>query len=187
MNVVVILANWMDADGNLNAQTTARVEAGIALLNAGATHLLLMGWAGVPGSDLSIATAMQRYCLVQGVPASAILTDDRSRDTAGDAIFARLTLDRLTPATPITVVTSDYHIPRAQHVFGRVFGATRKVAYVGAHAIPSAPETEAASMAAFDSTFSRVADGDIDGFVAQLLSDHPYYNGAVHPAITLPD
>ena len=61
---------------------------------------------------------------VRGVPASAVLLEPRSGNTREHPIEA-LTLPGVTAATPIAVVTSGWHMRRAQREFRRYFQHVR--------------------------------------------------------------
>ena len=64
------------------------------------------------------AQLMAEVSVNQGVPASAVLLEPRSRNTREHPIEA-LTLPGVTSATPIAVVTSGWHMRRAQRDFYR--------------------------------------------------------------------
>lgn len=66
------------------------------------------------------AQLMAEVSVNQGVPAYAVLLEPRSRNTREHPIEA-LTLPGVTSATPIAVVTSGWHMRRAQREFYRYF------------------------------------------------------------------
>jgi uncharacterized SAM-binding protein YcdF (DUF218 family) len=61
--------------------------------------------------------AIRDYMISQGVPAEEILIETRSRNTRENALYARPLLDAL-PGKKV-LLTSDYHMYRAQHAFAR--------------------------------------------------------------------
>lgn len=99
---------------------TERELLGIRLYQEGwADRLVLSGAAMDPGSP-SNAAQMQRDALAQGVPASAVLVEDRSLTTYQNAAGVRELLGR--DARTIILVTSSYHQRRAARTFQAVFG-----------------------------------------------------------------
>ncbi len=60
---------------------------------------------------------MRSLLLAGGVPAAAIVVEDQSANTRENALFARKVTDRLGLPEPYLLLTSDYHMFRAQRVF----------------------------------------------------------------------
>lgn len=184
-HVLLVLANLMDADGNLNAETAARVDLAQKLFAEGADYVFFIGWPYRPDSDLAIADAMAAHR--PSLPQDRVLVNRQSRDSVGDAILSRRDLEARFPDFDLTVVSSDYHLPRLRHIFARVYGPERDIRFAGAEAPPDPdrPVREAASIRAFDKSFAGVPTGDLAAFESRLLADHPFYNGEVHPALML--
>jgi hypothetical protein len=179
----------MAADGTPSLETAARVELGCrAFRAAGAAYLFFIGWRYRDDNPLAIADAMRAHQrALHPIPDARILVNRLSRDTVGDAIFSRRDLESLLGDYRLLVVTSDYHVPRVRHVFGRVYGPSRPVAYEGTavQAPPGALEAEEASLSAFERTFSGVPTGDLGAFLERLLQAHPLYDGTLRPALTI--
>jgi uncharacterized SAM-binding protein YcdF (DUF218 family) len=72
---------------------------------------------GLGNSRITEASAAAGLARAQGVPAQAILTEDRSHSTEENARFAR----DLIGDGRVLVVTDSYHVFRARRVFGRHF------------------------------------------------------------------
>jgi uncharacterized SAM-binding protein YcdF (DUF218 family) len=119
-DVIVVLGNRppTDADGHVMPETRRRVEAGVALFQAGLAEGMVM--AGGPAPDGRVEAEVMRDLAVElGVPARAIRMERRSRDTIENA---RNTLELLCdgpyPCYPsIIVVSSPYHLRRARYLF----------------------------------------------------------------------
>jgi hypothetical protein len=185
--VVIILANLMDQDGTLNAETIARLELGCEIAKAHtANEVLLMGWDYREDSNLPISVAMQvhmeRHELCPEIKSRCNI---HSRDTVGDAILSAVEYwPDLAGIDPI-VVTSDYHAERSGKIFSFVWG--RDIPVHGAVTASGGEEraardtAESASLYAFDRTFEGIAPGDVPGCCVRLLTDHPFYNGSAMP------
>jgi uncharacterized SAM-binding protein YcdF (DUF218 family) len=176
-HAIVLLANLMDRDARLNAESRARADRAAQLLQAGlAPFVLCCGWAYRADSPVAIGVALRDYLLHAGVAPSQLQVEERSRDTVGDAVYSRL---RLGPAAPL-VVTSDYHVDRTREVFGFVYGLPVEVEGAPVAAADRAA-AEAESLAAFRRTFAGVQAGDIARIEARMLAKHPLYNGEMAP------
>ncbi len=74
------------------------------------------------------ASVMKKYAIKKGVPGVAILTEEESRDTIGNALFSKI--DFIIPrdmGEHIGVVTSRSHMPRTLEIFQHVMGPDFKV------------------------------------------------------------
>jgi uncharacterized SAM-binding protein YcdF (DUF218 family) len=120
VDAVVVLGHRpaRDERGEVDYETRARVERGVALVKEGrAARLLVTGGESVPG--VIEADVMADYAAGLGVDAVSILRERASRDTIENARLSLIMLRRLQPEhTPrIVLVTSDYHLERATELF----------------------------------------------------------------------
>lgn len=76
-------------------------------------------YESIRGAD-RLAQLMAETARNQGVPASAVLLEPRSRNTLEHPVEA-LTLSGVMPSTPIAVVTSGWHMRRSKQEFCRYF------------------------------------------------------------------
>lgn len=185
-NAVIVLANLMDSVGRLNDETQARLSLACELVRAGEAPLLVTcGWAYRDDTDLCIADAMAQYAMQHmRLDKSQIIIERNSRDTVGDAVFTKRNLFNLYAWDNVLVVTTAYHVNRTREIFSFVYG--RNVDVVGAEGPSNAvlAESEAKSLAAFQSTFAGIANGDDEAIYQRLRVAHPFYNGQVYPTIT---
>jgi uncharacterized SAM-binding protein YcdF (DUF218 family) len=100
--------------GDLNQQADRLVHA-VALYKAGKAPRLLVTGGAEPGAR-SEAEIMYDLLQVMGVPASAILQEDKSRDTYQNALYTAAMLDKL-GMHKILLVTSAFHMRRAEALF----------------------------------------------------------------------
>lgn len=122
---IVVLGGGVDMHGKLPPLAAARVEKAVALWKrAKNAHLVMSGrWtfltmAVFPKTE---AQAMKDLAVSLGVPARAIALEEESKDTLGNAYYTRHVLARH-GWKDITVVTSDYHLPRTKYIFSRILG-----------------------------------------------------------------
>jgi len=186
---VIVLANLMDRQGNLNHETRARVSRAAQTIKEGVAALLVLcGWAYRHDSDICIADAMKRYAMEElQIPNSAIITEPASRDTVGDAVFTKRNLVAPLGWRQVLLVTSDYHLPRALAIFSFVYGPGITVEGMGAASADGERfgTSESQSMAAFRNTFDGISAGDDAAIFERLQARHPFYNGEIYPRISL--
>lgn len=178
-HAILLLANLMDGEGNPNVESRARADAAAQAWRQGRAPLIVpCGWAYRADTDLTIAEALSRYLQSTGIPAQAIVTETRSRDTVGDAVYTRETGAWPRPL----VVTSDYHAERTRQVFAFVYGYPVTVEGAPSNA-GDRLEAEQASLRAFRDTFAGVPAGDIQAIHARMLAAHPFYREGASPRV----
>ncbi|MCI1645054.1 MAG: YdcF family protein [Olsenella sp.] len=121
---IVVLGSGLLPDGSVTPLLAHRVERGVEMWRRSPGSKLLM--SGGQGSDETQpeAHAMRAYAESLGVPAKAILVEDRSKNTlenlrfsarllAGQGDKAEEDVEVSVPTGRILVVTDDYHVFRA--------------------------------------------------------------------------
>ncbi|MFN8542231.1 MAG: ElyC/SanA/YdcF family protein, partial [Thermomicrobiales bacterium] len=94
-----------------------RVDAAIALYNAGKVETLLMTGDG-RASNYDEPTAMRDYALARGVPEGAIVLDGAGLRTY-DSCYRAHSIYGVRPDEAI-LVTQEYHLPRALYTCGNL-------------------------------------------------------------------
>ena len=185
-NAVIVLANLMDAQGNLNEESRARMDTAInAFLNNEAPFLVTCGWAYRADSLISVADAMSAYAVNCGIPFDSIITDRDSRDTVGDAFFTKRNHAVTNRWTSILVITSRYHVERTKQIFSLIYGSQYLIEVRGAPSIDTDQlhTSELQSIETFKSTFQGITPGDDEAILTRLRERHPFYNGLIYPKI----
>ena len=102
-------------------QAGNRLTTTLALYKTGKIRrILLSGGAGrLIGDVPAEADAARDYLLRCGVPDSAILVENRSRNTRENALYSKQLLDSLAPGNRCLLVTSAWHLRRAEACFRR--------------------------------------------------------------------
>ncbi len=95
--------------------------------------LLMTGGKVQDGENIqSEAEVMAEMAMSQGVPRHAIYLEDKSMNTIENAFNSRDILEEL-GTTLVTVVTSDFHIPRSKRIFDDVLGTDYQIEYRESH------------------------------------------------------
>ena len=186
-SAIIVLGNLMSKDGRLNAESTNRMELAIdRFVRNDAPCLITCGWDYRADSTIAIADAMSQFAIESGkVPPASIILANQSRDTVGDAIFTKQIIQSKSGWTRLLIVTSDYHVGRTLEIFNFIYGDRYDIEVIGAttDAANEQPNSESSSLAAFRKTFVGIDCGDDDSIYKRLCTDHPFYNGVVHPQL----
>lgn len=126
-DAIVILSGGLEVDNALPQNVKNRVALGVTLFHQGvAPRIILSGrcslrFEGEPA--VTEAQAMRLYAVELGMPEDAILLEEQSCDTIGNAYFIKkLYLDKFSWRS-IRIVTSDFHTPRAYWIFSKILGS----------------------------------------------------------------
>lgn len=119
-NVLLVVGNSSLKNGMPSPYQISRVRKAASLWKKNNySKILLTGGAvacAIPEAVIERALAVKF-----GIPAQKMLVEDRSRSTLQNALFAYEIL-KDTDIKRLTVVTSDFHMPRTRFIFKKVFG-----------------------------------------------------------------
>lgn len=118
LDAIVVLGAPLRADGGLTRALAERVAAAVELYRAGGGRHVVASGGTTRGAPRAEAHAMAEALAAAGVPASALVVEDRSRSTADNA---RMTAELLAPlaARRVWLVTQPFHGRRAARMFRR--------------------------------------------------------------------
>ncbi len=105
---ILVLGAGVRADGTPSNMLEDRLRAAIALYQSGVSDVVLLSGDN-SGEDYDEVSAMERYCLQNGVPAEAIVRDDSGFSTFESVYNSVKTLGY----RDIIIVTQEYHLYRA--------------------------------------------------------------------------
>jgi uncharacterized SAM-binding protein YcdF (DUF218 family) len=194
-DAIVVLGRGVDPDGALPLLAQHRVARAAELYAWGvAPRLIFSGRCSLmtetepPRTE---AAAMAEHAIALGIPRRAVIVEEESRDTIGNAYFVLRRFLEPNDWMSIRVVTSDFHIQRAAWVFQKVLGLGYDVAYS-----PSPSELDHATIAARAreesdiSTFlmdwlGPIPDGDPVALARLIWQEHPGY--AARPTVSRSD
>lgn len=121
--VIVVLGSPNDAEGNLSTMGIERCQQALVeyARNPGAMILPTGGWGEhFNTTEHPHGFYVQKYLIAHGVPETQIFACVESTNTVEDAQLAKVIVGRH-GITDFIVVTSDFHLPRAQFLFEREF------------------------------------------------------------------
>jgi uncharacterized SAM-binding protein YcdF (DUF218 family) len=184
-NVIIVLGGSVNDDETLVPRLQKRVDHAIELFRAGnAPHIIMTGgWsAQLTEKPLHLESpTMKKYAVEQGIPADSIFIEAVSRDTVGNAYFTKTELLEPHNWTHVIVVTTDYHVARAQMIFEKVLGPSYKIECTGIESDASsdlserlARERKKRHFLESDGALASIPDGDTEA-IKRLLKEYELY------------
>jgi vancomycin permeability regulator SanA len=112
-DLVVILGNKVNENGQLSERLKARVDKGLQLHQEGwCQQILVSGGLGKEGH--LEGDVMAAYLIQKGVPPTAVLIDNKGSNTHASALN---TTTLFSNQTSITIISQYYHISRTRLAF----------------------------------------------------------------------
>lgn len=121
--LIIVLGSPNKPDGKLHSIAQERCALAVQIYRKHPTYkLLLTGGYGehFNTSELSHAFYLKKYLMTLNIPPRAIVEFAESSNTLEDAKLTRPIVEKYQPKHVI-VITSEYHLARAQYVFEREF------------------------------------------------------------------
>ncbi len=178
-DAVICLSNAFNEDLQLSREYMRRLDLSSQLFRLyGTEKLVTLGWAYHVNSPVSLAQAAADYLRNQHkIAANDIHTDDRPKDTVGEAMYIAQDCLTLYQWRSVALVTSDWHLPRAKHIFAHIFGARCKLFWFTTDGDESLKEVEKLnrSRRLFDTMVANISPGNIDALCAVIKQQHPLY------------
>jgi hypothetical protein len=172
-------------DGEFTQEFQLRLDYSVQLYRSGKINkLLLTGGPLARGKDeqilsKTVSQLSQEYVISKGVSENHTLREDQSLETVGNIIFARNILEEHS-ANHITIITCQYHIPRARTITSLIFGKQFTIDYeeIPFNELEGSVEREQTSTKAFTRTFAGVTQGNLSESLERLYTAHPLYLNA---------
>jgi len=148
-------------------------------LNGNTNYLIMSGGFSQKEKPITQAEAMKVYAISQGIKKEEIILEEESLETVAQAAFTKKRIIVPNNWKNITVVSSNYHLPRVKGIFDFVYGDNFKINYFEADSeldndIPTLTN-EVKSLMTFISTFRGIERGDTENILTRLYESHPIY------------
>jgi hypothetical protein len=180
--VAVVLGSGVSRDGTPARTTILRARAALRLAKSRPdVTFILSGDGRKEGGNVSEAEAMKQILLAGGIAEERLLLEEQSQDTVGNAVLtAARYFSGNVGLTRVYVVTSPFHMQRAQIAFAGVCAPHCKVIpYASRVASTDAVRgsNESGGVWWMVDFFDDIKPGDIKAAVAKLLTRRPHYRG----------
>lgn len=115
---IIILGCKFRPDGTLYPLIRGRVDRAIEFWRkekekTGREAILIPSGGQGPDESMPEAVAMKRYLLEQGIPESAIRTEEKSANTQENMAFSRKIMEEIQPEGSAVFATTNYHVFRS--------------------------------------------------------------------------
>ena len=186
---LIVHGGRLNPQEELSEASTQSMDTAIAARQSGvAPNLVATGGHFFMVHDapsISEAEAMKRYAVEHGVPIDAILTEDESLDTIGNALFTKTGIVVPNGWEHLTVVTSVSRLPRSLRIFKHVYGSDFEI-----NGIPAPENTtfairiyEKLGSAMLDEVFKGTKPGDDEAIKERLFDLVPGYADGTMPKL----
>jgi uncharacterized SAM-binding protein YcdF (DUF218 family) len=186
-DAIVVLGGGIEPGGRPSLVSRTRVERAVEIFRGGvAPRIILSGRCGLTDREPAVteAAAMADHARSIGVPDGALVLEEESRDTLGNAYFTRARFLEPNGWTSVRVVTSDFHLSRAAWVFRKILGGAYDFAFVSAASGLSPRELifralEECKLSIFlNEWLQALQEGDAQAIERLMLQEHPGYADA---------
>lgn len=125
-DIILILGGGINEDGSLRGPSQRRVELAAQLYKKGAAPYIIASSKWGCNIDFvpscTIAAAMKKYLVEQGIPEQNIFVEEKSQDTIGNVYFTKTLFLEPKQWRSIVVVTSKFQQARAEYLCRKIFG-----------------------------------------------------------------
>lgn len=189
-DAIIVLAGGINSDGTLPDLPKGRVDRGIECFTRDNAQAIIM--TGKYGFWLdwkkeipprSEAEAMKEYAVSKGVKEEAVISEETSKDTLGNAYFTKVDILQPKGWKNVTIVTSDFHLERTKLVFDLVLGSDYAIEYeavitdVPVEQMDALRVQEVKTLAvAKEFIGDDVTPGDSEAIKTILFTKHPGYS-----------
>ena len=184
-DAIVVLGSTVNVDGSLPLHAQQRTARAASHHAAGvAPRVIFSGCCNLTAVEpppVSEAAAMAAYAESLGTPRGAMLLEEESRDTIGNAYFVGRRFLEPNGWTSIRVVTSDFHVPRTTWVFQKILGPGYDVSFspasteLDATIIAARARAEADIITFLMEWIGPIAEGDRPAVERFIHQEHPAY------------
>ncbi|MSR85880.1 YdcF family protein [Candidatus Woesearchaeota archaeon] len=188
---ILVLGSGVTPQGDLTFMGKSRVEKGVELYKKGyAQRMLFCGGYSYTLKNTPAKTeaqAMKAYALSLGVAKDHIFLEEQSKDTLGNAYFAKQFLEHQNWMS-FYVVTSNYHLPKTAYAFQKVFGREFSIEIIPCLTFLSADEvlervdSEKEKIQMYKQVLGDILDGD-DRAVQKKMMQFPWYTQLLKIAV----
>lgn len=186
--VVVVLGHELRSE-SIHPELRGRVDAGIGVFQSTDTsYLIFSGGISTPVVPTPECEVMREYATDRGVDPTRILLETRAEDTIGNGYFTRRLVDDMRePVDTIYLVSSCYHMERAEYVFRQCFGDEYDIDAGNCHRTDAGDDRQGnhEKLVRLREFFDPIDPGDVTAIRRRLAEAHDYYPELEEPSAPL--
>jgi hypothetical protein len=134
-DAILVLGGGLRAPGDLPDHAKRRFDLALTK-ESGEPIVSLSAWTAHRPAILDSrgnfqfeSTAGARYLIDRGIPPDRVYCETTSYDTIGNAYFSRIQIVEPLGCTRLLIITSQFHMPRAEAIFRWVYALDAPIAY----------------------------------------------------------
>lgn len=183
--VILVMGRGTDDRGNLSCLSESNAMKAVYLFTEDPTQYIIFSaryWAGLKTPPQRTEAAMMRdLAVAMNVDQKRILLEEKSLDSIGGVYYSEKIIRRMGKVAKITLVATDYHMPRCRYSFVKMFKGRCALAYAPAQSRLPQADLEVISMAEKEKRlrdakgYGDIRDGDSAAFIRRIEKVHGLY------------
>ena len=135
-DAIIVLGRGIKQDGSLPLTAKLRVKVAVHFFNQKLAPFIVFStkfWGFqrfIP--EITEAEAMKRLAIKLGIPETAIIKEEISEDTIGNAYFTKVNVVDKNKWKDLIIVTSIDHLERTKYCFEKIYGWDYNIQYIAA-------------------------------------------------------
>jgi len=183
LKICICLSHELSAEGVLSFDSHLRISKASEVFKEKECDLLITtGWKNHKLLDQSVSEFMANEAINKfNIPEEKIIKESKPKDTVGEAVYTKLRIykDFAFERLIIYIVTSDWHVSRAEEIFNFVYADNNTkldfIEIMGSKE-ESINEIDKDSISEFRSLISDCTPGDINKIYQSMKKDHKLYS-----------
>lgn len=181
-DVVLVLGCGINNDGSLPDDPKRSVDIAARLYESGRTPLIILSGGLSYKADFTPphgeSEAMYVYAQNIGLTADALFVENESKDTLGNAYFAKIRYLMPKSLRRLAVILGPNHsLKRVKYIFDKVLGDEYEVEFIEQNANRNGEaEREDGSLKILNEWLHGIPDGDHKSVHRLMLAKHPGYS-----------
>jgi len=181
-DVLLVLGCGINSDGTLTEDALESARMASDIWSQGVTaQVIASGSVSYKANfmpPVSEAQAVKDHAVSLGVPSDRILTEAESKDTLGNAVFARLNLLDPLGLRKVRILPGPNHSQeRLEYLFRKVFGSDIEYSFVRRERDrPQEQAREQQSLIILKGLLDGIEDGDVRSVYRIMRQKHPGYS-----------
>ena len=182
--VVIVLSGGLNADDEPSPRMKTRLDLSCQVYKAGDFNGIITTSKGTfrdkRSHSVTEAEAARLYLISHGINPSRVFKEEKSMDTIGNPFFCRLSILEPRGWWMPTIITNEYHMPRAKFLFDRVLDDKYQPEYISATNQGISPDElevlqrhEEEMMGFYQEALDGVRKGDLEFFEEYIYKHNP--------------
>lgn len=118
---MIVLGQSLNPDGSVPVTVRSRVYRASEKYRECPNLRIIVSGGDPANTGCSEAKVMFELLILEGVPAEAIILEEKSMNTLQNAYYCLMIMNEINAERNVYIVSSEFHLPRAQYLFDAYF------------------------------------------------------------------